>query len=200
MRYAETSNDYSSISRVAALLCEPWTLLIVREAFRGSTRFEQFQTTLDTPRSLLSDRLRKLVDHGVFKPEPYLDNAGRRRNEYQLTPAGRQLFAILMSVRAWGDVYASPDGPPERWQHRDCGGEIGVEVVCAHGHRVLDDHDVVVVPGPGAPPATDGHSTVAPSLDDRYAVTPAVGRIDGASDPSRATTRGLTGIQGPLAA
>jgi DNA-binding HxlR family transcriptional regulator len=150
VRYAETSREYSSISRVAAILCEPWTLLIVREAFLGTTRFEQFQSTLGTPRSLLSDRLRKLVANGILTTAPYLDSAGRKRQEYQLSPSGRDLFSILMSVRVWGDRHLAPDGPPELWHHEGCGGSLTVEVVCDRGHRNVSELEFIVESGPGA--------------------------------------------------
>ena len=101
-----------SMARSLQVLGEKWTLLIVREAFSGSTRFEQFHSVLGCPRNLLSERLRKLVDEEILEPADYRETGSRPRKEYHLTERGRELLPILLALREWGDRHkADPAGP-----------------------------------------------------------------------------------------
>lgn len=140
-----------SIARSLQVLGEKWTLLIVREAFSGSTRFEQFHSVLGCPRNLLSERLRKLVDEGVLEPSDYHETGRRPRSEYRLTDRGRELLPILLALREWGDRHkADPAGPPAINRHARCGREVHVALLCDDGHMVTSSAEVEVVSGPGA--------------------------------------------------
>src|SRR3954470_17175746 len=90
-----------SIARTLQVVGEKWTLLIVREAFYGSTRFEQFHSVLLCPRNLLSERLSKLVDQGVLERSEYREQGSRARNEYRMTDMGRELVPILLALGEW---------------------------------------------------------------------------------------------------
>jgi DNA-binding HxlR family transcriptional regulator len=111
MRAAELAEQNCSIARPAALLGDRWTLVILRQAFNGTKRFEDFQGALGISRSLLSERLGRLVEAGVLRREPYKDEV-RTRDRYRLTQMGLDLYPVLMALREWGDRYLSEDGPP----------------------------------------------------------------------------------------
>ena len=140
-----------SMARSLQVLGEKWTLLIVREAFSGSTRFEQFHSVLGCPRNLLSERLRKLVDEEILEPADYRETGSRPRKEYHLTERGRELLPILLALREWGDRHkADPAGPAAINRHVGCGEEVHLAVICDAGHMVTSSEDVEVVSGPGA--------------------------------------------------
>src|SRR5437867_4438475 len=126
-----------SIAATLGVLGEKWTLLILRESFYGSTRFEQFHSVLQCPRNLLSERLTKLVDEGILERSEYREPGSRARKEYHLTEQGRELMPILIALREWGDRHkADPDGPPVLTRHAGCGKEMHLALTCAAGHVV----------------------------------------------------------------
>jgi DNA-binding HxlR family transcriptional regulator len=90
---------------------ERWSFLILRGAFNGLHHFEEFQSTLGIARNILSNRLAKLVEHGIMSREP--DPADRRRVAYQLTEKGRALLPVLVALRQWGERWVSgtPSNP-----------------------------------------------------------------------------------------
>jgi DNA-binding HxlR family transcriptional regulator len=131
MRASEIAEQRCSIARPAALLGDRWTLVILRQAFNGVKRFEDFQETLGISRSLLSERLTRLVDAGILRREPYKDSV-RTRDRYRLTQMGLDLYPVLMALREWGDRYlAAEDYAPLDIRHRDCGGEPTLELRCS---------------------------------------------------------------------
>ena len=143
-----------SIARTLQVLGEKWTLLIVRESFYGSTRFAQFQSVLNCPRNLLSERLTKLVEEGILEPAEYREPGSRARNEYRMTDKGQELTPILLALMHWGDRHhADPEGPPVVARHAGCGGELRIALVCADGHQVGGPEEIELVDGPGALPA-----------------------------------------------
>jgi DNA-binding HxlR family transcriptional regulator len=142
-----------SIARTLQVLGEKWTLLIVREVFYGSTRFEQFHSALQCPRNLLSERLSKLVDEGILERSDYREPGSRARKEYHLTDQGRELMPILLALREWGDRYkAGPEGPPVLTRHAGCGKMVQLALTCSAGHVVTTPDEVELVDGPGARP------------------------------------------------
>ena len=112
-------NDYEgqncSIARALEIVGERWTLLIIRDAFLGLRRFDQFQENLGIARNVLTDRLNRLVEEGILDRVRY--NERPERYEYRLTPKGRDLAVTLAGLRQWGDKYlsetAAPDHPPQ---------------------------------------------------------------------------------------
>ncbi|MBJ7330332.1 MAG: helix-turn-helix transcriptional regulator [Solirubrobacteraceae bacterium] len=137
-----------SIARALELVGERWTLLILRDAFNGVRRFDQFQSHLGIARNVLRDRLQRLVDEGVLERRPYQERPVR--HEYRLTPKGRDLWPTLISLAHFGDRYYAPDGPPRRFLHKDCGGELDDRRRCTRCGADLSLYDVRVVMGPGA--------------------------------------------------
>ena len=148
MRAAEIADLKFSIAKPAALLGDRWILVILRQAFNGIKRFEDFQATLGISRSLLSERLGRLVDAGVLRREPYKD-AVRTRDRYRLTEMGLDLYPVLMALREWGDRYMAEDGPPIEIRHKGCGGEPTLELRCSECGEEVGARDAEAVPGPG---------------------------------------------------
>ena len=90
---------------------ERWSFLILRGAFNGLRHFEEFQTNLGIARNILSNRLGRLVEHGILRRDP--DPADRRKVTYRLTEKGRDLLPVLLSLRQWGERWISghPSNP-----------------------------------------------------------------------------------------
>jgi DNA-binding HxlR family transcriptional regulator len=148
MRAAELAEQQCSIARPAALLGDRWTLVILRQAFSRVRRFDHFQSSLRISRSLLADRLGKLVDAGILRREPYKDEI-RTREEYRLTEKGLDLYPVLMALREWGDRHMADDGPPVKVRHRDCGGTPRIDLRCDRCGEEVTARDAEAAPGPG---------------------------------------------------
>jgi DNA-binding HxlR family transcriptional regulator len=143
----DTSN--CSISRTLDVVGEKWTILILREAWYGVSRFADFEQILKCPRNLLSERLRKLVEEGVLSTEPYQSPGTRRRLEYVLTPKGKRLMPALIAMLEWGDEYtADPEGPAMYVNHRGCGHHVHIELRCSENHRIVEADDLEPAHGP----------------------------------------------------
>jgi DNA-binding HxlR family transcriptional regulator len=136
-----------SVARALEIVGERWTLLIVRDALRGMRRFEEFRESLGLARNVLSDRLGKLVEHGILQRVEYSERPAR--SEYHLTPRGRELRTVVLLLMQWGDRNApGPLGPPRVARHTGCGGEVGMLPVCAE-HGVIPSDEIEILPGPG---------------------------------------------------
>jgi hypothetical protein len=99
-------------------------------------------------RSLLSERLGRLVDAGILRREPYKDEI-RTRERYRLTEKRLDLYPVLMALREWGDKYMASEGPPLRVRHRDCGGELHVHLTCDRCNEEIGPREARPEPGPG---------------------------------------------------
>jgi DNA-binding HxlR family transcriptional regulator len=145
------SSENCSIRRSLDIVGERWTLLVLREAFFGVRRFEDFVRILGCPRDALSARLSTLVDEGILQRDPYREPGRRVRHEYRLTDKGLELFPALLALLQWGDRWtADPGGPATELTHRDCGEPLTMTIGCAAGHGPLSVRDVAAGPGPGA--------------------------------------------------
>ncbi|MEU7477105.1 helix-turn-helix domain-containing protein [Lentzea sp. NPDC042327] len=145
MSYASFASLPCTLGRPAALLGERWTLLLLRQIFLGTRRFEDFQTTMEISRSVLTDRLSMLLDEGVLKRVPYQAD-GRTRHEYRLTEKGKDLYPVLMALRTWGEKWMLTEQEDESFtlEHRDCGGGVRAKVECADCGAELTARDVHV--------------------------------------------------------
>lgn len=151
MRYQDLADCPCSITRPLTVLGDRWTFLLVKQAFAGTRRFEDFHAVLGISRGRLADRLDRLVSEGILRREPYKD--GRTRHQYRLTEKGHALYPVLLALRDWGDRYMAPAGPPVHYRHDGCRGEAHVHITCDHCDQELTARDVLPEPGPGLKPA-----------------------------------------------
>ena len=136
-----------SVARALEIVGERWTLLIVRDAFQGLTRFDQFQENLGIARNVLTDRLARLVDERILERVRYSERP--ERYEYVLTEKGRKLRVALAALRQWGDEYCGHE-PPTLMRSKADGGAVVAAFVPAGAENILAWDEVVTVPGPGA--------------------------------------------------
>jgi DNA-binding HxlR family transcriptional regulator len=120
MKWDEVGEMPCSIARTAAIIGDRWTLLILRNAFLGMRRFEDFQANLGLTRHLLASRLKRLVAEGILARVPY--QQAPLRHEYRLTDKGKALYPVLLALTAWGDAWMDQGaGPPLLYRHQSCG-------------------------------------------------------------------------------
>jgi len=161
MAYQDLADYPCSIIRPLTILGDRWTFILVKQAFAGTRRFEEFHAILGISRGRLADRLARLVDEGILRREPYKN--GRTRHEYRLTEKGHELYPVLIALRDWGDRHMAPDGPPMHYLHNDCGGGAHVHITCERCHNEVTARDVTAEAGPGLTPYLNGNITL-PSL------------------------------------
>jgi DNA-binding HxlR family transcriptional regulator len=138
-----------SIARTMQVLGDRWTVLIVRESFRGLTRFSDFRRVLGIPTDILTSRLASLVDAGVLERRGYREPGARERFDYHLTSAGLALLPVLAALTEWGNEYRpSGHGPTRLYQHAETGEATSIAFVTADG-TVVPPADITIVPGPG---------------------------------------------------
>jgi DNA-binding HxlR family transcriptional regulator len=147
MERASFEDMHCSVAQCLEVVGEWWSLLIVRDAFLGVRRFDDFQARLGISRNILNQRLKRLVEHGVFERVPYQDHPPR--SEYRLTDKGRDLWHVLTAMRQWGDRWAAPDGPPLQMRHSTCGRLVDAQPVCSDCGEPLGLRTVTYQPGPG---------------------------------------------------
>lgn len=152
MEWLEVDPANCPVGMTLGLLGEKWTLLIVRDALNGVRRFDEFHRHIGLSEAVLSDRLQKLVAAGVLMTRPYREEGRRLRNEYRLTERGWDLLPVIVALKQWGETHlADPDEPVLEVRHRECGGVVRAELVCAeHPGETLGTRDTRAVPGPGA--------------------------------------------------
>lgn len=139
-----------SLARTMDLLGDAWTPLILREAFYGFRRFDDFQSELGIARNTLADRLRRLVDAGVFEKRLYQTEPARY--EYVLTEMGSDFFSVIVAISAWGDRWlAGKQGPPVTFHHDTCDHDSAAEVVCTACGEPVRAADTTMRMGPGYP-------------------------------------------------
>lgn len=149
------SNDHAcSIARSLDVIGDRWSILILRDTFRGIRRFEEIRRDLNIPRAVLADRLATLVDTGVLEKRQYL--AHPPRHEYRLTEMGRELSPVLVGLMQWGDRWLSMDGPPTVLVHGACDTEVDLSFHCEVCDVDFGPTDIAARRGPGASPLPAG--------------------------------------------
>ena len=127
-----------------------WTLLIVRDAFLGRRRFAQFEESLGISKNILSDRLQRLVEHGILERERL--NEPGHRFAYELTQKGRDLWLVLTAMRLWSDRWVFGDGrEPLIVRERETGRRVAGLLAVDERGEPLDPGRLEWVPGPGLP-------------------------------------------------
>jgi DNA-binding HxlR family transcriptional regulator len=148
MLRSDYDDQNCSIARTLEFVGERWSLLIIREAFLGTRRFDDFQRGLGIARNVLQTRLERLTDAGILRRVAYQQRPPRY--EYRLTRKGVDLWPVIVSLMKWGDRHAAPAGPPVVLQHRGCGGEVDDRRRCGRCSADLEAWDVFPARGPGA--------------------------------------------------
>ncbi|PJJ71277.1 DNA-binding HxlR family transcriptional regulator [Diaminobutyricimonas aerilata] len=143
-------NARCSVARSLEVLGEKWTLLVVREALAGVTRFSGFRERLGIAPDILTARLDTLVGAGVLERRPYREAGRRQRDEYVLTDAGLRLTTVLAAFVDWGDAHRpSGHGPATVYVDRASGEPVRLAFLRSDGSELQPDR-VATVPGPGA--------------------------------------------------
>lgn len=141
----------------AEILGDRWTLLILREAFYGVQRYDDMRADLDAPRSMLSDRLGKLVEQGLMTRRAYQEDGSRSRHAYVLTDAGRGLALTMMAMTQWGERYILKAPAPVAVVDTATGQELRVELVDESGAAATLSSAVIARrrPDPSGDPRLD---------------------------------------------
>lgn len=148
MRWQDIDSQVCSIARTMVILGDRWTMLIVRELFRGVTKFSSMQKSLDINKNRLSERLNRLVDEEIVEKHEY--DEARHRFEYVLTPKGVELYPLLISIISWGDKWtADEDGVPLDFIHTGCGHKAKPFYCCSDCGEPVGFDNLTPVPGPG---------------------------------------------------
>jgi DNA-binding HxlR family transcriptional regulator len=151
-----------SIAGSLEILGEWWTFLVLRDAFLGVRRFEDFQGRLGIARNVLASRLQTLVAHGILERRIYQERP--QRSEYRLTDKGLELYPVLVSLMQWGDKWT--DGthrPPVVLVHRGCGEQSAPHLACSHCGEAVGAKDMLPLTGPGWDDAEERAPHLAPA-------------------------------------
>jgi DNA-binding HxlR family transcriptional regulator len=128
-----------TIARTLDVISTRSAFLILREAFYGTTRFDDFAERAKLSEPVTAARLKELVEHGLLVREDYREAGQRTRQRYRLTDKGADLFPALVALMQWGDRWLDERGGPVELRHRDCGEPVALELRCAAGHSVTPD-------------------------------------------------------------
>jgi DNA-binding HxlR family transcriptional regulator len=155
------ANQNCSIAGTLELVGERWTLLILRDAFLGIHRFDDFQRNLGIARNVLQSRLERLVEEGILRRKLYQERP--ERFEYRLTRKGVDLWPVLVALMKWGDRYTAQNGPPVVMRHVGCGGEVDDRRICTACGKFLEANESAPELGPGAFAGQDRPGAPVPS-------------------------------------
>jgi DNA-binding HxlR family transcriptional regulator len=148
VKHADLVDENCAIARSAAIVGERWVWVILRQAFNGARRFEDFHG-IGLARNVLTERLNRLVEHGVLERRRYAAHTVRDLNEYRLTAKGRALFPVYVALMNWGNQWTGLPAPPVDLLHKPCGHRVGVRVVCSQCGLDIDARDTEPVVGRG---------------------------------------------------
>jgi len=141
------SHEACPITRLLEIVGDRWSFLIIRDVFYGVRRFDAMQKHLGISKKILADRLSRLQQTGIFKKVPYQQRP--ERFEYRLTPKGRDLFPVLLTMMRWGNRWCNNGNQHGlKLQHLSCGEIVEPELVCSHCKQPLTPARVraIVIP------------------------------------------------------
>lgn len=127
-----------SVARSLAIIGDRWSFLILREGWTGVRRFEEMRENLGIAPNILTDRLNRLVEAGVFRRVPY---GSGDRQEYRFTEKGLALYKPMIVMMAWGDRWLANGKPPMRLRHKPCGQDFTPIVVCSECKQPINARD-----------------------------------------------------------
>lgn len=149
MKKVSFADVHCSVAQSLEVIGEWWTLLILRDAFLGVTRFDDFASRLGIARNVLAARLDTLVENDVLARVPY--DEARGRYDYRLTDKGRALLPVLTAIRQWGDEWILGErNAPVVVEHTDCGKITNAVLTCSECGEELTSRTVRARRGPGA--------------------------------------------------
>jgi DNA-binding HxlR family transcriptional regulator len=125
-----------SIEKTLGVIGTRSAFLILREAFYGTARFDDFARRVGLSPAVTAVRLRELLGHGLLEREGYQEPGQRKRQGYRLTPRGADLFPTLAALMQWGDRWLADGAGPVELRHRECGRRVDVHLLCRGGHEV----------------------------------------------------------------
>jgi DNA-binding HxlR family transcriptional regulator len=129
--------DRCSVDRALGVVGTRSAMLIMREAYYGTRKFDDFARRVGITEAVTATRLKQLCTAGLLRREPYREPGQRTRFDYHLTAMGRDLVPALLALIQWGDQYLSgPAGPPLTLRHAHCGAAVQASVTCTEGHNV----------------------------------------------------------------
>lgn len=129
MRWSEIEKVPCPVAQAMAVIGDSWTVLILRDALRGATKFDEFQAATRASRAILSERLSHLVEHGVMEKVQY--EAHPPRHEYRLTPRGKALQPVLMTLSHWSETHLPVKTRSTRRRHTTCGHTFSPVMTCS---------------------------------------------------------------------
>ena len=148
MRRTSFGNMQCPIARSLERVGEWWSILILRDAFHGLRRFDEFQENLGIAPNMLARRLKALVEAGLLERRRYNDRPPR--NEYLLTQTGRDFRPVLWALLAWGNKHFAPEGPSVVVVDSATGREADPLLVDGNSGRPLVEPDFRSAAGPAA--------------------------------------------------
>ena len=152
MQHKRLSDTQCPIARSLERVGEWWSILILRDAFAGATRFDHFQKSLGIAPNMLTRRLKTLVDSGLLERRLYSEKPARY--EYVLTQKGRDFRPVLWSLVAWGNKYFAPEGESVVVVDAITGERADPVLIDGRSGRVLKAPEFTVAAGPAAPERT----------------------------------------------
>jgi DNA-binding HxlR family transcriptional regulator len=177
------------IARGLERVGEWWSILILRDAFRGKRRFEEFRTSLGVAPNMLTRRLNALVDAGLLRRELYCEHPPR--HEYRLTGRGKDFRPVLLALLAWGNRHFFPEGESVVLLDSDSGAPVDPVLVDRNTGRPLEPGSYVLAPGPAAKAAPGSRQGVRQGRGAERPPRPSV--ADGQRPRQRPTTAHTTG-------
>ena len=164
MKHKGFDDMHCPIARSLERVGEWWSILILRDAFKGATRFDQFQKSLGIAPNMLTRRLATLVDSGLLERRLYSEKPPR--HEYVLTDRGKDFRPVLWALVAWGNKHFQPEKETMIVVDSETGEPADPVLIDAHSGRVLrgPDFKVVTVPVAGikAAPGVRGSGSIEP--------------------------------------
>lgn len=143
-RRSPVAPDHCNLTRAIGLVGDRWNLMILRSALYGVRRFDDFQSELGAPRTVLSGRLKGLVESGLLKPQTYREEGRRARKEYVLTEKGNALRPVLVALTQWGDDWLGEGDAPISFTQKS-GGRVKAGFVGTDGQEVaVEDLRIVL--------------------------------------------------------
>ena len=126
----------SSVARALQLIGDRWSFMTMREAFFGVRRYDQMKRNMNIAPNILTDRLNRFVERGLFERRLYQSNPAR--HEYVMTPMARDLYGPFLAMLAWGDRWLADGRPPLILTHRGCGRDFTPSVLCDRCREPID--------------------------------------------------------------